>query len=92
MQVPVFARNAIIEKGSDSRSYESILASPLLQLFPVIANVKCRTYNPSSIQNNYWTSFAFAASFMSSNVIADRSHMPRKIPDKAKRLAGVSNS
>lgn len=32
---------------------------------------------------------AFAASFMSANVIADRSHMPRKIPsDIAKSSAG----
>ena len=63
--------------------------------FPVIANTKCRTNlaSKTSCGIHYQSFLPFAASFMSFKVIADCPHMPRKIPsDKAKRLAGVSNS
>ena len=64
--------------------------------FPVIANTKCRTNLASKNVTcgiHYQSFLPLRTSFMSSNVIADCSHMPRKIPsDKTKRLVGVSNS
>ena len=76
-----------------SREYQ---VPPILYNQVSIANIKCRTNLASKnvIYGIHYQSFLpLRTSFMSSNVIADFSHMPRKIPsDKTKRLVGVSNS